>query len=139
VLWLQVLGGDDAAWYSSLFFNGAARVVEAQRRLTSYTDPFLGYIILNGSAHVVRQRSPWKTSINLDALTTYADFAQLVQQIAVITATSHARGTVGHSPGQFKEVVAAALGSPYATATWGISVARLAATYHEQVRFGEVL
>jgi uncharacterized protein (DUF2252 family) len=38
----RVLTEEEAAWYHDLFPNEAARVVEAQRRLTSYTDPFTG-------------------------------------------------------------------------------------------------
>ena len=37
------------------------------------------------------------------------------------------------APAQFKEVIAAALGKPYAQATWGIFVAKVAANYREQV------
>lgn len=129
----KVLGRYDAAWYRTLFANEAARAVEAQRRLTSYTDPFTGWIHINGSAYVVRQRSPWKSGFALDALSSYADLAEFVQQIAVITATSHARGSVSSSPGQFKEVVSAALGAPFARATWGVAVSNLAAAYREQV------
>ena len=43
--------------------------------------------------------------MDLSVLNTYAEFAEFVQQIAVITATSHVRGSVGHSPVQFKEVL----------------------------------
>lgn len=42
------------------------------------------------------------------------------------------RGTIGKSPGQFKEVVVAAFGAPYARSMWGISVAKVAAQYREQ-------
>ena len=44
-----------------------------------------------------------------------------------------ARGSVSSSPGQFKEVVSAALGAPFARATWGVAVSNLAAAYREQV------
>ena len=128
-----VLGRPDAAWYRTLFSNEASRAVSAQRRLTSYTDPFTGWIFLNGSAYVVRQRSPFKAGFDLSSLSSYADLAEFVQQIAVVTATSHARGTVGKSPGQFKEVVSAALDMPFARATWGIATVNVAAAYREQV------
>ena len=70
---------------------------------------------------------------DLASLQTYADLAEFVQQLAAVTATSHARGTAGTSPAQFKEVVSAALGKPFARATWGVSVASIAAAYREQV------
>ena len=38
----RVLNEEDAAWYSVMFPNEAARVVEAQRRFTTYTDPLYG-------------------------------------------------------------------------------------------------
>ena len=132
----SVLGRFDEAWYGAQvapFSNEAARAVHAQRQLTSYTDPFTGWIKLNGAAYVVRQRSPWKAGFDLASLLTYADLAEFVQQLAAVTATSHARGTAGNAPAQFKEVVSAALGTPFARATWGVSVASIAAAYREQV------
>lgn len=132
----SVLGRFDEAWYGAQvapFSNEAARAVHAQRQLTSYTDPFTGWIKLNGAAYVVRQRSPWKAGFDLASLLTYTDLAELVQQLAAVTATSHARGTAGNAPAQFKEVVSAALGTPFARATWGVSVASIAAAYREQV------
>ena len=49
------------------------------------------------------------------------------------TATSHARGTAGHSPAQFKEVAAAALGSDEALEAWSARVVATAASYRQQV------
>ena len=132
----NVLGRFEEAWYGAQvapFSNEAARAVHAQRQLTSYTDPFTGWIKLSGAYYVVRQRSPWKAGFDLASLLTYADLAEFVQQLAAVTATSHARGTAGNAPAQFKEVVTAALGSPFARATWGVSVASIAAAYREQV------
>ena len=51
--------------------------VRGQRALTSYTDPYAGWAIINGSSHVVRQRSPWKASFDLDSLRTYSDFTTM--------------------------------------------------------------
>ena len=131
----RVLDEDDLAWYQTMFNdNEAMRVVEAQRQLTSYTDPYVGWVELNNSAFAVRQRSPWKASMDLGVLNTYAEFAQFVTQIAVITATSHTRGSVGKAPGTFKEVIHAALGPQYARATWGVSVSMVAAAYRKQVQ-----
>jgi uncharacterized protein (DUF2252 family) len=129
----KVIGPHDRAWYDRQFADEASRAVKAQRALTSYTDPFTGVVYINHSAYVVRQRSPWKAGFDLSELQTYADLAEYVQNIAVITATSHARGTIGRSPGQFKEVIATALGEPYARATWGIAVSNIASMYREQV------
>ena len=62
------IGGDDLAWWETIFINEGARAVEAQRRLTCYTDPYTGWVELFGVTHVVRQRSPWKTGMDLSAL-----------------------------------------------------------------------
>ena len=129
----KVLTQDDADWYSTLFANDAHRAIIGQRRLTSYVDPFAGWTHIGRTHFVVRQRSPWKVELDLSMLQTYAEFAQYVSQIAVVTATSHTRGTVGLAPGQFKEVISAALGEQYARATWGVAVTRVASAYRQQV------
>jgi uncharacterized protein (DUF2252 family) len=129
----QVLGEEDTAWYNILFANEAARAVEAQRRLTSYTDPFLGWINVNNETLLVRQRSPWKDSPDLSKLTDPDDFIEFMEQIAVATATSHTRGTVGKSPGQFKHVIASVLGKKSNRKKWGKAVGKIAQNYHEQV------
>ena len=116
----------------AVFVNEGARCVEAQRRLTSYTDPFAGYTTIRGGVHVVRQRSPWKASLEFDGLDK-ANFVATVRQVAIVTATSHVRGSVGKAPVQFKEVIGAALSSVEARAQWGAAVARTAAAYREQV------
>lgn len=119
--------------YHKLFPNHAARAVFAQRALTSYTDPFAGWAIINGSSFVVRQRSPWKEGFNLSDLTSYREYTNFVAQVAVVTATSHARGSVGKSPATFKEIVTTALSKASAKATWSMAVTLIAAAYHKQV------
>eukprot|EP00970_Alexandrium_tamarense_P001430 scaffold145_cov195-Alexandrium_tamarense.AAC.74 len=84
----RVLDNDTKAWYSDMFKNEADRAAQAQRRLTSYTDPFVGWIELDGQPYNVRQRSPWKNSFELEQLTNYRAFEEFIEQIAVATATS---------------------------------------------------
>jgi len=134
----QVLTPEEAAWYSVQFPNDAARAVEAQRRLTSFTDPYTGWVILpdeNGvlKSFSVRQRSPWKDSPDLNELTDAHVFSEFIGQIAMATATSHVRGTVGKKPGDFKSVIQALLGSHSNRKKWGQEVAKLAKAYHQQV------
>jgi uncharacterized protein (DUF2252 family) len=140
----QVLTADDTAWYDILFANAAARTVEAQRRLTSYTDPYTGWVLLtmndtstNGlqqQPFSIRQRSPWKESFELEDLTDPDEFSEFMSQIAEATATSHVRGSVAKKPGDFKSVIQALLGNSKAKRkTWGRAVAVLASAYHEQV------
>jgi len=107
----QVLTPDETAWYKVMFPNEASRVVEAQRRLTSFTDPYTGWIILNNTSYYVRQRSPYKNSPDLDKLTDPDEFTEFMQQVAVATATSHVRGSVAEpGSGDFKHAVKAYLG-----------------------------
>jgi len=132
----KVLNADDRAWYNVLFRNEAARAVEAQRRLTSYVDPFTGWALIRGNAFVVRQRSPWKDSPDLDQLTDYHEFKTFAEMVAIATATSHTRGTQAKAPGEFKEVIASILGGHYnqkAKKRWGKVVAEIAKSYSEQV------
>jgi len=42
---LEELGPDEQAWYDTLFQNEADRAAKAQTRLTSYTDPYVGYLV----------------------------------------------------------------------------------------------
>lgn len=132
----RVLSENDQAWYNVLFPQPAMRAIEAQRRLTSYVDPFTGWILLTGDggverSYTVRQRSPWKEGFDIDSLKSYKDFNAFVSQLGVSTATSHVRGTVARAPGAFKTVVANVLG-PHRS-HWGSIVRDLAKAYHEQV------
>ena len=76
----------DAAWFDHLFKNQAARAVKAQRAITSLTDPYAGWAKIDERDFVVRERSPYKASFDLDELDTYQDFAEYVEQIAAATA-----------------------------------------------------
>lgn len=127
-----VLSEQDWPWYETLFVNEGSRVVEAQRRLTSYTDPYTGYVTIRGAVHSVRQRSPWKASLDFSTHDP-ANYEATVREVAGVTATSHVRATVGNAPVRFKDVIGAALSSTEARAQWGAAVARTAAAYRKQV------
>ena len=129
-----VLTPAEQAWYDNIFSSShAQRAVVAQRHLTSFTDPFTGWVKLFGSDFVIRQRSPWKASFDLSMLNTPRKLANYAEQAAVVTATSHARGTVGRSPAQFKEVIAQVLGPKRARNAWAERVAQIAEGYRKQV------
>lgn len=129
----RVLTDNDHAWYRNLFQNPADRVTQGQRRLTSYTDPFTGWITLNGEPFYVRQRSPWKDSIDLDTLVDAEDFEEFVAQIASATATSHVRGSPAKAPADFKSVIHAIMKEKDRRKAWGKGVENFARAYHEQV------
>ena len=63
----------------------------------------------------------------------FQDFIDFMEQIAMATATSHARGTIAKSPGEFKHVIASALGRWSNRLAWGKTVAKVAHEYREQV------
>ena len=90
------------SWYNAMFQSEADRVAQAQVALTSYTDPYVGYIYIDGDSYNVRQRSPYKDSFDIVSIKDHRVFDEYVEQIAISTATAHVRGTVAKSPGQFK-------------------------------------
>mmetsp|Transcript_43465 Transcript_43465/g.139535 ORF Transcript_43465/g.139535 Transcript_43465/m.139535 type:complete len:535 (-) Transcript_43465:101-1705(-) len=130
----ESLEPQDRSWYNALYSNEAARAVEAQRRFTSYTDPWLGWVQIGDNFYVVRERSPWKASFPLDSLQSLGDFIAFAQQAAVATATAHSRASYGKTPSQIKEVVSTALGAYVATVAWARRVAEIAISYHGQVQ-----
>lgn len=134
----RVLSLPEKARYDLLFINEADRVVQAQRHLTSFVDPFTGWIYLpdkdgNDRPFYVRQRSPWKDDPDLDAIKNVEDFVEFMMQVAAATATSHTRGTVGKAPGEFKHAIKAILGKKRYRNRWGKAVAKLAHAYREQL------
>jgi hypothetical protein len=61
------------------------------------------------------------------------DFTQFMEQVAVATATSHTRGTLSKSPGQFKHMLTAAMQEYRHRKAWRKAVTNLAHNYHNQV------
>jgi len=121
------------AWYDLMFRNEADRAAQAQRALTSYTDPFVGYLVIDDDSYIVRQRSPYKSSFDLDTLTNHRAFEEFVEQIAIVTATAHVRGSVAKSPGQFKHVIKLLLAGDRNRKRWSDLVAKIAFSYRNQV------
>lgn len=101
----RTLDEDTSAWYVDMFQSEADRVAQAQVALTSYTDPYVGYIYIDGDSYNVRQRSPYKDSFDIDGIKDHRAFDEYIEQIAIATATAHVRGTVSKSPGQFKHSI----------------------------------
>lgn len=92
---LAVLDGADAAWYHNQFSHEAQRAVLAQRALTSYTDPYAGWVFLGGKAHVVRERSPYKDSFPLESLQTFSEFTEYSETARGHLQTRACLGTAG--------------------------------------------
>ena len=128
-----VLDADDQAWYDTLFQNPADRAIQAQRELTSYTDPYTGWLTIDDVAFTVRQRSPWKDdAINPDKLDE-EEFEECASQIAVATATSHVRGSPAKAPADFKNVMHSIMKTYANRKKWREGVENFARAYHEQV------
>ena len=124
---------ESLAWYQHMFQNEADRTSEAQVALTSYTDPYVGWLEIDGESYNVRQRSPYKSSFDYDVLTNHRAFNEFMEQIAVATATAHVRGSVAKSPGQFKHVIKLLLAGDHKRRRWSELVASIAFNYREQV------
>jgi uncharacterized protein (DUF2252 family) len=114
----RTLDEDTMAWYGYMFQSEADRVAQAQVALTSYTDPYVGYIYIDGDSYNVRQRSPYKDSFDIDSIKDHHVFDEYVEQIAVSTATAHVRGTVAKSPGQFKHNIKLLLAGDQNRSRW---------------------
>ncbi|KAL7440496.1 hypothetical protein ACHAXM_007230 [Skeletonema potamos] len=115
----RVLDDDTRAWYAAMFQSEADRVAQAQVALTSYTDPYVGYIYIDGASYNVRQRSPYKDSFDgIIDLKDHRVFDEYIEQIAIITATAHVRGTVAKSPGQFKHNIKSLLAGGRNRSRW---------------------
>lgn len=130
---LDEVDPETQAWYGDLFRNEADRAAQAQKRLTSYTDPYVGYLVIDGNSYNVRQRSPYKSSFDYGTLTNHRAFNEFMEQIAVATATAHVRGTVAKSPGQFKHVIKLLLAGDRNRRRWSDLVAKIALSYRSQV------
>ncbi len=136
----QVITPSDAAWYDNRFIHSAARVTEAQRKLTAFTDPFTGWIILNdedgggeSKPFTVRERSPWKENFDLERLVKENDLLEFMEQVAFTTATSHVRGNIAQAPGDFKNVISILFKDSSRQLQWSQAITDIAAAYHEQV------
>ncbi len=127
------LNEEDGAWYDSLWENDGARVNQAQRRLTAYTDPWLGWIMLEDGVHLVKERSAWKDDIKVEKLDKFGDFEEYVEQVGLVIATAHARGSFADAPAQFKTVVTDVLDDKDTVKDWAGDIADIAAKYRDQV------
>lgn len=127
----------DVAWYDNYFVHSAARVTEAQRKLTAFTDPFTGWILLDDQDEVrpftVRERSPWKEEFDLDKLESEKDYAEFISQVAFTVATSHVRGNVAPVPGDFKNTITMMFQDASRLDQWSQAIVDLAAAYHDQI------
>lgn len=131
---LQTKAPETKAWYDNLFNHEADRSAQGQRRLTSYTDPYVGFLIIDNKPYTVRERSPYKESFDLDTLKNQREFNEFIEQVAIATATAHTRGTVSKSPGQFKHAIKLLLAGQHKRDRWSKLVTEIAIEYSNQVQ-----
>jgi uncharacterized protein (DUF2252 family) len=131
---LQTMAPETKAWYDNLFNHEADRSAQGQRRLTSYTDPYVGFLIIDNKPFTVRERSPYKESFDLDTLKNQREFNEFIEQVAIATATAHTRGTVSKSPGQFKHAIKLLLAGQHKRDRWSKLVTKIAMEYSNQVQ-----
>ena len=132
----DVLSEPDRVWFDQYFPHAGSRVTEAHRKLTAFTDPWTGWIFLDGDRpFTVRERSPWKEDLDLDDLDDDENsLLVFVKQLATSVATSHVRGNVGDAPYDFKNTIAELLGDSLRFQAWQDAVIDAAAAYHAQVQ-----
>ncbi len=88
---LHYLGDDDRASYRKNFANNAARHQQAYLALTRASDPYLGWILLEGKEYSVRERSPFKETLDTSKLTDLKDFSKFAETLGAVLAVAHAR------------------------------------------------
>jgi uncharacterized protein (DUF2252 family) len=69
--------------------NDAQRHAAAYQALVYEADNFLGWIKLSDGDYSVRERSPFKETFPTEDIVDKDDFLQMVEQWAIILATSH--------------------------------------------------
>jgi uncharacterized protein (DUF2252 family) len=78
--WVKLAGGSDAE-----------RVRKAWERFVPQADRYLGVAPAGGGGLLVRELSPWRGEVEVDALRTEARFSRYIDAVALVTARAHAR------------------------------------------------
>ncbi|WP_338752932.1 DUF2252 domain-containing protein [Bacillus sp. FJAT-52991] len=73
------------------FPHQGKRVIMTQRAMHHQADPHLGYVTIDGRDFYVRERSPYKKKLKLEAIKNLEDMIETVEQMGGITAKVHAR------------------------------------------------
>ncbi|OZI11424.1 hypothetical protein CEW92_11735 [Bacillaceae bacterium SAS-127] len=80
---------NEAFWEA--FPHQGKRVIMTQRAMHHQVDPHLGYATIDGRDFYVRERSPYKKKLKLEAIKSLEDMMETVEQMGAITAKVHAR------------------------------------------------
>jgi len=80
---------DETFW--AAFGHQGKRVIATQRAMHHEADPYLGYMTLNGRDYYIRERSPYKKRLKLDAIEDAEQMADVLDGMGRLTAKMHAR------------------------------------------------
>jgi uncharacterized protein (DUF2252 family) len=80
---------NEAFW--AAFGHQGKRVMATQRAMHHEADPYLGYLTLDGRDYYIRERSPYKKRLKLDAISDAAELAKVLDAMGRLTAKMHAR------------------------------------------------
>ena len=98
-----------AATESASGGNPAKRVVAAAKALGNYVDDYLGWMTMSGQVYSVRERSPWKDTLDTTKLTSLDRMTKMAEQWGAIVATAHCRAdqdaSAAHVPFNFDQEV----------------------------------
>jgi uncharacterized protein (DUF2252 family) len=89
--YLSLAAGAKAATEAASGGNPAKRTVVAAKALGNYVDHYLGWMTLSGQPYSVRQRSPWKDTLDTTKLTSLDRMTKMAEQWGAILATAHCR------------------------------------------------
>lgn len=73
------------------FGHQGKRVIATQRAMHHEADPYLGYVTLDGREYYIRERSPYKKRLKLDAISDAEAMAEVLEGMGRLTAKMHAR------------------------------------------------
>lgn len=80
---------DETFW--SMFEHQGQRVTMTQRAMHHEADPYLGWLSIGERQFYVRERSPYKKRLKLEALDTAGDLLSVTTSMGRLTAKMHAR------------------------------------------------
>lgn len=74
-----------------MYHHQGKRVVETQKAMHHFEDPYLGYFTMDHTEFYVRERSPYKKKVKLTKIETTEDLYDTLEIMGKVTAKIHAR------------------------------------------------
>ena len=105
---------DDVRQVNSAFPSQGARICQAMHALEAHVDLHVGYMDMGDGSYIVRSRSPWKGSVDVDAVLDVGTYRDFTDDLARITAINHCRADDDYNgqliPYSFEEALVRAVG-----------------------------